>query len=63
MPDGHQNSWRSISKEFKTTQNLLSITDHDFDNFEGGKGCYLDNFSSESGKIMICAILGFFANF
>ena len=27
---------RSISKEFKPTQNLLSITDHDFDNF-GGK--------------------------
>ena len=20
----------------------------------GGKGCYLDNFSSEAGKIMIC---------
>ena len=33
----------------------MSITDHDFDNFGGGgEGCYLDNFSSESGKIMIC---------
>ena len=41
-------------KSLKPTQNLLSITDHDFDNFRGGKGCYFDNFNSESGKIMIC---------
>ena len=41
------------TKKFKPTQNLLPITDHDFDSF-AGKGCYLDNFSSESGKIMIC---------
>ena len=25
------------SKEFKPTQNLLSTTDHDFDNFRGKK--------------------------
>ena len=35
--NGHQNAKRSISKEFKLTQNLLSITDHDFDNFRGEK--------------------------
>ena len=35
--NGHQNAKSSISKEFKPTQNLLSITDLDFDNFGGGK--------------------------
>ena len=45
---------RSISKEFKPTQNLISITDHDFDNMGGPKGGNLDNFSSEIGNIMIC---------
>ena len=46
----------SLKSLFKPTQNLLSFTDHDFDNFGGGKGCYLDNFNSKSGKIMICGI-------
>ena len=34
---GYQNAEMSISKEFKPTQNLLSITDHDFENFGGQK--------------------------
>ena len=33
--NGHQ--MLKLSKEFKPTQNLLSITDHDFDNFGGKK--------------------------
>ena len=29
----HQNAYRSIFKEFNSTQNLLSTTNNDFDNF------------------------------
>ena len=39
---------------FQCSDSVLVLTDHDFDNFGGEKGCYLDNFNSESGKIMIC---------
>ena len=49
----HQNA--SIFKEFNSTQNPLSITNNNFDNFERKKVViYLDNSSSESGKIIIC---------
>ena len=33
----HQNAYRSIFKEFNSTQNPLSITNNNFDNFERKK--------------------------